>query len=443
MTKVVVLGTGMAAFGAAHRLAGEPVDVVLYDKNSFFGGQTTSFRHPVGFTFDKGPHVSFTKDERIQKLFAESVDDKYETVQYHLENYWRGHRLPHPVQTNLFGLPTDVITGVIADYVKQSATDIEIRNYEDWLIAAYGRSFSEQFPFQYTQKYHTTEPVNLTTDWIGPRMYRPSLEEMLRGALAPSARNVHYITGFRYPTRGGFMSYVEKWARGVTVKLDHKVVHIDPKKRVVTFANGQHESYDAVISSIALPDLMPLVAGAPEDVMAATRKLACSGCVLVNVGVNRPDTTNAHISYYYDADIVFSRTSSPHLMSVNNVPQGCGSVQAEVYFSPKYKPLVGQPADYIEPVIRDLKRCGILREDDQILFKDAVLCEYANVIFDHDRTAALRIVHGYLDDIGIRYCGRYGEWGYMWTDESYKSGEAAAGKALDNLPLRKHVTRDI
>ena len=32
MTKIAVLGTGMSAFGAARRLAAEPVDFVLYDK---------------------------------------------------------------------------------------------------------------------------------------------------------------------------------------------------------------------------------------------------------------------------------------------------------------------------------------------------------------------------------------------------------------------------
>ena len=35
-----------------------------------------------------------------------------------------------------------------------------------------------------------------------------------------------------------------------------------------------------------------------------------------------------------------------------------------------------------------------------------------------------------LDDIGVRYCGRYGDWGYMWTDESFISGERAADAAL-------------
>ena len=62
-----------------------------------------------------------------------------------------------------------------------------------------------------------------------------------------------------------------------------------------------------------------------------------------------------------------------------------------------------------------------------------MLLPYANIIFDLDRAAALKTVHGYLDDLGIAYCGRYGDWGYLWTDESFKSGELAAERVLPLL----------
>ena len=136
------------------------------------------------------------------------------------------------------------------------------------------------------------------------------------------------------------------------------------------------------------------------------------------------------MTYFYDEDICFTRLSFPHMLSANNVPTGTGSIQAEVYFSEKYKPFTGSPDDWIQPVISDLRRCGILREDDRILCSKAMLLRYANIIFDLDRAAALKTVHGYLDDLGICYCGRYGDWGYMWTDESFKSGELAAETAL-------------
>jgi protoporphyrinogen oxidase len=143
------------------------------------------------------------------------------------------------------------------------------------------------------------------------------------------------------------------------------------------------------------------------------------------------------MTYFYDEDMCFSRLGFPHMLSANNAPQGTGSIQAEVYFSRKYKPFTGSPDDWIEPVIRDLRRCGLLRDNDRILSKKAMFLKYANIIFDLDRQAALQPVHQYLDDLGISYCGRYGEWGYLWTDESFKSGDQAAQKAISSLNRRR------
>jgi protoporphyrinogen oxidase len=217
------------------------------------------------------------------------------------------------------------------------------------------------------------------------------------------------------------------------LKLNHELVSLDPRRRQLTFSNGVEDHYDALISSVPLPDLISMIRGAPKDVLDASRRLACSTCVLVNVGVDRENLSDAHMTYFYDEDICFTRLSFPHMLSARNVPSGTGSIQAEVYFSEKYKPLTGSLDDWIEHVIIDLQRCGLLHDDDRILFSTATLVRYANIIFDLERAAALQTVHGYLDDLGIAYCGRYGDWGYLWTDESFKSGENAAQKILDRL----------
>ena len=114
------------------------------------------------------------------------------------------------------------------------------------------------------------------------------------------------------------------------------------------------------------------------------------------------------------------------------VPPGCGSVQAECYYSDKYRPLDRAPDDCIPAVVDDLRRTGVLNDDDEILFSEARVVKFANVIFDLDRSAALESVHGYLSDIGVRWCGRYGDWDYSWTDEAFLSGERAAQALLDD-----------
>lgn len=433
MPNIVVLGTGMAGFGAAYRLHAEGITPVLYDKNSYHGGNTASVRYDSGFLFDVGPHISYTKDPRIQGLLAESVDQEYETLQIYLDNYWRGYRPQHPVQVHLYGLPEDVIVKVINDFAGQHQTpDRPVKNYADWLLTSFGRTFAELFPMQYTRKYHTTTADNMTTDWMGPRIYRPSLEEVLRGALSPSSPHEHYITHFRYPTNGGFVSYLKKFVPLANLKLNHELISIDPRTHHLTFSNGHVPPYDALISSVPLPDLVHMIAGTPRDVIEAVQRLACTTCVVVNVAVNRNDLSRAHVTYFYDEDVCFTRLGFPHMLAASNAPAGTGSIQAEVYFSHKYKPFTGSPDDWIEPVIKDLRRCSYLRDDDQILDRSAMLVPYANIIFDLDRAAALETVHGYLDDLGIAYCGRYGDWGYMWTDESFKSGELAAEKAISN-----------
>jgi protoporphyrinogen oxidase len=179
--------------------------------------------------------------------------------------------------------------------------------------------------------------------------------------------------------------------------------------------------------------LIPKIKGVPNEVLEACKKLACTTCVLVNIGVDRDNISKAYWTYFYDKDIVFTRLSFPHMQSPYNTPPGTGSIQAEIYYSSKYRGLNRKPASFIQPVIRDLQKCGLLKENDEILFSEARRIPYANVIFDLERPQALSKIHKYLDEIGIFYCGRYGEWGYHWTDESFISGEDAAKTVIDLL----------
>ena len=139
----------------------------------------------------------------MRELFAAAVGGRYESINAHIDNYWRGHWVKHPVATNMHGLPANLIVDIIRDYV--DAKKIEspvITNYEEWLVASYGRTYAETFPMQYTRKYHTTEARNLTTDWVGPRLYQA--KSMNCDASPVASRPTPLRSGLPHPTEGGF-----------------------------------------------------------------------------------------------------------------------------------------------------------------------------------------------------------------------------------------------
>ena len=438
----IVVGTGFAGFGAGHRLEAADHPYTVYDRNSYFGGHTASHQLPGGFVFDEGPHVSFAKDERIMDILAHEVKGRYEDVRIGLDSYWDGHVLTHPVQVNLHGLPTEMVVRILLEFIAISSATADgtpPANYETWLRNAYGDTFAETFPMVYGDKYHTTPMSSLTTDWLGPRMYRPSLEEALRGALSTTpVRDLHYVTHFRYPTEGGYEAYLASWVARSDVRLGCEIVGIDPSARIVRLANGDSAAYSELISSIPLPELVPLIDGAPRSVVDAAQRLAFSSVVLVNLGVDRPGIGgDTHIRYVYDKDIPFSRISFPHRLSPKVVPDGTSAIQVEWYFSEKYRPLTTHPDSLIEPTITHLRSMGTLEASDRILVSEAKVARYANVIYDHERGAAVEVIQRFLDQVGVHVCGRYGEWNHLWTDESFLSGERAAEAALESMAAQE------
>jgi protoporphyrinogen oxidase len=432
MSEIVLLGSGMATLGAAHRLRAEGRPYVMFDRGEQPGGHTKTFSYDGGWVFDDGPHISFTEDERIQAILADQVGGDFHSVPSEVNNLWQGHWIKHPAQVNLYGLPTDLVVRCLEDFIAEtSAPDREIRHYEDWLVASYGRTFAETFPMHYTRKIHTTDAKNLTADWMGPRMYRPSLEEVLRGALSPKTPDVHYIDRFRYPNHGGFYAYMKPIHDASDLRMGHEAVHIDPAARVVRFANGATAEYSRLISSVPVRDLVPMIAGTPERLLEAAAALAVTSTVVVNIGIDRVEDSGISWTYLYDEEFLTTRISYPHRFSPYATPPGTSAYQCEIYFSDKYRPLDQSLESLIDRVEAELRTTGFILPGDTVLLRDAKLSPVAGIIFDHDRAAALQAVNDYLDELGILRVGRFGEWRYLWTDQAFESGERAAQTALD------------
>jgi protoporphyrinogen oxidase len=417
--EVIVLGAGISGLSAAYHLkVDNNVKSLVLEKRSSYGGLLDNFVID-GFTFDNFVHLSFTKDEYVKKLFAESSEFVLHNPQPC--NHYKGLWIKHPVQNNLHALPIMMRLRIIAGFVLRR--NKELKNYEDFLHASYGKYFSSLFPVQYTRKYWLSEPKDLGVGWVGPRMYRPTLKEVLQGAFNANTKDVYYSGEMRYPIQGGFKSFLSKMVENLEINYNSNVIKIDPQNKVLTLQGGGTYQYESLISSIPLPEYLRLIDDIPDEIKTALKNLRWTSAAIISLGFNRPDIAKHLWFYIYDEDILASRIHSPSLKSKFNVPKGCSSLQSEIYFSINDEKI--KPQKLMEREIKNYIKYGFFNEEDLIL-KDIKIINYANIIFDHDIYKNRKIVREWLTGLKIKTIGRYGEWDYLWTDQSLLSGKSAA-----------------
>jgi len=421
---IAILGAGISGISAGYHLGFKGKEAIIYEKRHTWGGLCDNFTIGEGFRFDYFVHLSFTNSEYVQKLFQES--SKYISHNPISSNYYEGYWLKHPAQNNLAPLSTNEKVNIISDFVRRNE-NLKVKNYRDWLRKQFGNYFSENFPETYAQKYWTRKAEDLDINWLGDRFSLPPLENVLKGAFEEQHENFYYANEMRYPKKGGYKSFLNRMALDVNMQTNKEAVLIDVKNMKVDFADNTFTHYSSLISSMPIPELVKIIKDVPNSIKEASEKLLCTSGQLVSVGFNREDIAKDIWFYIYDEDILPARAYSPSIKSPDNVPNGKSSLQFETYFS-KNSPKKLSGGSLIDHIIKKGKKMKLWSSND-IEVSDYREVKYANVVFDFNRKKNVKIIHDYLDQIGIKYIGRFGEWDYLWSDQSLLSGK----KAVDSI----------
>jgi protoporphyrinogen oxidase len=413
---IAILGAGIAGLGAALKARETGREAVLFEARTSAGGLLDNFTID-GYRFDLSVHLSFATEPKVRSIFDRTP---YYTHPADAGCYEHPHWLKHPVQNNLFPLPAPDKVELIRSFLRRPEV-LAGDDYESWLRHQYGDAIAERYPIRYTRKYWGIEPSRLSTNWVGNRMRRAELEEILFGAFTPDTPNTYYTKEMRYPKVGGYKAFINTLIQDSTIHLEHEATAIDPSARRVTFANGRTVTYEKLVSTLPLPVLVQVLDAVPGEVAAASRRLRTTSVDLVSVGF-RSDLVKSLWFYIYDEDILASRANSPSVKSPDNVPPGRSSLQFEIY-SPGAGPR--HATDRLLANTRlALERMGIAGEAD-IAFMDHRFLPFGNVVFERGMEAHRAVVQEYLAAQGISSCGRFGAWDYFWSNQSFMSGYGA------------------
>ena len=454
---IVILGAGLAGLSCGYQLRGS--DCHIYEKNKYYGGHTAT--HCIDNCFwDEGPHISFTKHEFVKDLFQQTCSTDILEQANNVANWYHGNWIPHPAQSNLFAVPEPLASACLNDFLETVASADSLMpkpsNYAEWLDQSFGHTFATTFPYAYTRKYWTCQPEQLTVDWVGERVFRPDLKTVIEGYSRPAPVTNHYFSKFRYPTAGGFASFLHGLAENLNIFLDHEVLSIDLDNRRIHFSNGNTANYDRLINTLPLPVFLSKCIQASDSVKAASELLACSSVLLVNIKAKAGSLKDYHWMYVYDEDMLSTRITQIHRLSTNNCPDNVIGVQIEVYES-KYRPFKMTHEEIKIKVLDEVIAMGLVDDLESIVSVHTQYIPFANVIFDHNRRKAQDLIFSWLEGYGlirepddlnpmtdwsesivprgeglIYNAGRYAQWKYFWTDDCIMRGRQLAN-ALINI----------
>jgi protoporphyrinogen oxidase len=423
---VLVVGAGVAGLSAALHL-GERYRLV--EREARPGGLCRTDARE-GFLFDATGHWLHIRDPEIRRLAEALLPGGWRTVERRAAIRSHSVFTPYPYQVNTWGLPPEVVAENVLGFLEarygergRALREREPRDFAEHVLRDLGEGFARNFMFPYNRKLWTVAPEELSTEWMGRFVPRPTVEQVVRGALGLEARGVGYNATFLYPREGGIESLVRALAGRLPRPPECGVrpVSIDPDRRRVRLSTGEEIACRAVISTAPLPETVRLVRGAPAAVLEAAAALRAAVVTYVNVAARDVGGPPWHWVYLPEARHRPYRVGSASAAVPSLAPPGCRSFYVEFAAA---APLPAAEAE--AAALETLQDLGFLRAPGDALFLETHAIPDAYVIHDHACGEARRTVLEWLAGRDVLAAGRAGLWEYSSMEDAIRSGRDAA-----------------
>jgi len=425
--RIIILGAGLAGLSTAWHLEKKGIDYLIFEKEPEVGGLCRS-KKINGFTFDYDGHLLHFRHCYAFNLIKKLLGNNLLRYQRRALIYTYGRYTHYPFQVNLYGLPSLIVKECLSGFIKTcnngKLNKKKNPNFSNWIECNFGRGIAKHFMIPYNTKFWTVSPKELTCDWIDGFIPVPSLTQIIEGSIEESQRQFGYNSTFWYPRRGG----MQEVARALSNNLKNitsccEVTNINIRTKKIFFKNGAVQSYDKLIFSLPLPEVLRIVKNLPGGIIRNLKKLKYTSVFNLNLGINRRGVSDAHWIYFPESKFIFYRIGFPSNFSFNLAPKGASSVYTEVSYSRQKQ--LNQDIS-VDKIIDDLIKANILYANDKILVKDINDIKYAYIIYDQFRKTAVENIKNFLNQNNIFCVGRYGSWSYMSMEDVILQGKQTA-----------------
>ena len=337
---ITVLAGGPAGLAVGYYARKRNLSFAIYEANNRVGGNCITLQKG-DFRFDSGAHRLHDKDEEVTEEIKALLGDELHRVSAPSQIFFRDRYIDFPLS------PLDLLKKIGAiEFSKAGLSFLKARvnkadldgSFESLALYRYGRSISEKFLLNYSEKLWGLPCEQLSPNISGKRLKGLDLRTFLiEATLGKLAKTEHLDGAFYYPKMGygRVVEKMEEFCGPENIRLNHRinrVVH-DGKRIQAIGVEGSDRPFRVrqVISTLPLSLLIrSLDPAPPAEILQLANSLRYRHVRLVALFLNKPAINGNATVYFPEKTFPFTRIYEPRNRSQYMSPSGKTSLVVEI-----------------------------------------------------------------------------------------------------------------
>jgi protoporphyrinogen oxidase len=424
-----IIGAGASGLSLALMLDG---DVTIFERSERTGGHCHATIRD-GWTFDRGPHIMFSRDKDVLDFMIASLGDNVHQSRRNNRVFVDGRMVKYPLENDLASLTLETRTRCLLDYLfnDHSALAESPSNLDEWFVGNFGQGMTDLYFRPSNEKIWNVALRDLSMSW-SERIPSPPPEDVVKGSLGVATEGYLHQLNYHYPLVGGYQAITDAWTTLVprgSLRLNSTVTSVVKSGQGIdlTTAVGT-EHFDRVVSTAPMASLLTMVNDVPASIRDAVASLRVNPIDVITLGYRGDDRNKFTAVYFADESYLPNRVSSPSVFSPRNAPDGCFSLQAEITFPPGDDYLKIGDDELVAHVHEGFVSSGLVEPDCERVFCDVQRLEFAYVVYTNGYEDAVALVREWAQNVGITIHGRFGSFDYLNVDGCVRRSQELASE---------------
>jgi len=427
MNEIDILGGGPAGLASAFYAKEKNISFRLYESQKKIGGNCKTLTFD-GCNFDTGAHRFHDKERTATNTIKGLLKDDLILVNAPSRILWNEKMINFPLEPmNIIQSLSkkDIIKIIMENFVNLFSKSSVEENFQKFAYKKYGKTLSNYFLNNYTEKLWGVSAQELHPRVSGSRLSNLNIFSILKGLIIKK-KTKHYEGAFWYP-RKGYGQIFEAISKNLRDSIScsssiEKIYHDNKSIENISFSNGKNIEVQTVISTLPINFLINnLEPKPPNEIVELVESLKFRNLRLAIFTLNTERFSKNASMYFPQKNIPFTRIYEPKNRSIQMAPANKTCIVVEVPCSPHDHYDVLSDEEFLLKIKDILIKNSLIKKS---LFNKSKSLRMLNAypILTIESQSNLERINKYLDCfVNLISIGRNAQFEYLHTHHLFKT----------------------